>query len=232
MVADESLSVGGRIKDKNGGESAYTATVSVLNVAPVITSASGDSILEGGTASVSAGYSDVGRLDTHEATIDWGDSTSDGPSAVSGGSVGGSHAYGDNGTYTVTITVEDDDTGTVSTTVAVNVANVAPTLSFDTSGAIGFAGGPAFLGRVGREQMHDASATDPGSDDLTFTWGFAPDPTAAINTYFNNGSYAPLRQLHLQFNPEGTAATSGIFHGVDIPGPGYARLVEPFDGQG
>ncbi len=189
-IDDGVIGVSLQVIDLAGNVSVANTSVTVNNVAPVITSASGDSILEGGTASVSAGYTDVGTLDTHEATIDWGDSTSDGPSAVSGGSVSGSHAYGDNGTYTVTITVEDDDTGTVSTTVAVNVANVAPTLSFDTSGAVSFAGGPAFLGRVNREQTHDASATDPGSDDLTFTWGFAPDPTAAANTYFNNGASA------------------------------------------
>ncbi len=209
--------IGVSIVDDDGGTGSAGTSVTVNNVAPVITSASGDSILEGGTASVSAGYTDVGTLDTHTATIDWDDGTSDGPSAVSGGSVSGSHAYGDNGTYTVTITVEDDDTGTVSTTVAVNVANVAPTLSFDTSGAISFAGGPAFLGRVNREQTHDASATDPGSDDLTFTWGFAPDPTTAANTYFNNGASAdPLPSPHgtYPFGASDNASVTFIAAGI------------------
>ena len=49
---------------------------------------------------------------------------------------------------------------------------------------------------------------------------------------FNNASYAAMKSLHLSFYPEGTAAKSGVFHGVDIPGPNYAELVEPFGGHG
>ncbi len=49
---------------------------------------------------------------------------------------------------------------------------------------------------------------------------------------FNNGSYAAMKRSHLDFYPQGTAAATGIFHGVNIPGPNYAQLVEPFDGYG
>jgi acetolactate synthase-1/2/3 large subunit len=49
---------------------------------------------------------------------------------------------------------------------------------------------------------------------------------------FNNGSYAAMKGSHLQFYPQGAAATTGVFHGVDIPGPNYAQLVEPFGGYG
>ena len=49
---------------------------------------------------------------------------------------------------------------------------------------------------------------------------------------FNNASYAAMKSLHLSFNPDGDAAKSGIFHGVDIPGPNYAELVAPFGGHG
>ena len=49
---------------------------------------------------------------------------------------------------------------------------------------------------------------------------------------FNNASYAAMKSLHLSFYPEGTAAQSGIFHGVDIPGPNYAELAAPFGGYG
>lgn len=49
---------------------------------------------------------------------------------------------------------------------------------------------------------------------------------------FNNASYAAMKSLHLSFYPEGTAAQSGIFHGVDIPGPDYAELARPFGGHG
>jgi acetolactate synthase-1/2/3 large subunit len=49
---------------------------------------------------------------------------------------------------------------------------------------------------------------------------------------FNNASYAAMKSLHLSFYPEGAAAQSGIFHGVDIPGPNYAELAAPFGGYG
>ncbi len=49
---------------------------------------------------------------------------------------------------------------------------------------------------------------------------------------FNNGSYASMKRNHLHYYPDGAAATSGIFHGVHIPGPEYAQLVTPFGGYG
>ena len=49
---------------------------------------------------------------------------------------------------------------------------------------------------------------------------------------FNNASYAAMKSLHLSFYPDGDAAKSGIFHGVDIPGPDYQYLVTPFGGHG
>jgi acetolactate synthase I/II/III large subunit len=49
---------------------------------------------------------------------------------------------------------------------------------------------------------------------------------------FNNGSYASMKRNHLHYYPDGDAARSGIFYGVPIPGPDYAKLVEPFGGFG
>ena len=49
---------------------------------------------------------------------------------------------------------------------------------------------------------------------------------------FNNGGYGVMKRTHLEFYPDGAVAGSGVFHGVDIAGPNYARLVEPFGGYG
>ena len=49
---------------------------------------------------------------------------------------------------------------------------------------------------------------------------------------FNNSAYSAMKQTHLDFYPGGVADTTGFFHGVHIPGPNYAQLVEPFGGHG
>ncbi|MEA2024497.1 MAG: PKD domain-containing protein [Actinomycetota bacterium] len=159
--------------------------VTVLNVSPTV-AANGDSIDEGGTATVTATFTDPGVLDTHTATIDWDDGTAPQPVAVDqdpgSGSAEASHVYGDNGIYNVTVTVTDDDGGVGTDTVAVIAANLDPQLALDTGDAVSFPGGDYFVGRIGEPQNHAASAQDPGSDDLTFTWGFG-----LATTYFNDG---------------------------------------------
>jgi hypothetical protein len=80
--------------------------------------------MSGEPVHVSATFTDAGTLDTHEATVDWGDGTPvESLTLVQGagfGSVSGSHAYADGGVYEVTMTLTDDDTGTdQSTTLAV-----------------------------------------------------------------------------------------------------------------
>ena len=49
---------------------------------------------------------------------------------------------------------------------------------------------------------------------------------------FNNASYAAMKSLHHSFYPNGTAVETGIYHGVDIPGPDYSELARPFGGHG
>ena len=53
-----------------------------------------------------------------------------------------------------------------------------------------------------------------------------------LTVVFNNGNYEAMRRNHLHYYPEGAAASSGIYHGVHIPGPDYAQLVAPFGGHG
>ena len=107
------------ITDDDTGSDDGSTDVVVNNVPPVIETLSssaagvGDAA-EGDTVAVSGTFSDVGTLDTHTAVIDWGDGTSS-PAAIdeSGGSgtFSGEHAYGAGGIYTITVTLEDDDTG-------------------------------------------------------------------------------------------------------------------------
>lgn len=53
-----------------------------------------------------------------------------------------------------------------------------------------------------------------------------------MTVLFNNGCYEAMKGNHLAYYPDGDAARSNIWHGVHIPGPDYAKLVDPFGGYG
>src|SRR5204862_1443781 len=66
--------VKGQIRDKDGGATAYTGTVTVTNVPPVmgplnVPSGSPPALT---VITVSATFTDAGVADTHTASIDWG----------------------------------------------------------------------------------------------------------------------------------------------------------------
>lgn len=157
-----------------------TTSVTVNNVAPSV-NAVGDSTSEGQAATVSASFFDPGTADTHSATIDWGDGSSE-PVSIGALATGIDHNYGDNGSFDVTVTVADDDGGVGQDSVSVIVSNLDPTVSMDTSGQVSFPGGDFFVLDPGEEMALSADGEDPGSDDLTFEWS-----TGESNTHFNNG---------------------------------------------
>ena len=128
------------VTDDDGGSTIGTFDVTVLNVTPTLDAGPDQSVDEGQTVSLApASFNDLGTLDTHIATIDWGNGTAvdtglvtespfgpPGDTAGADGTIAGSHVYADNGTYTVTVTVTDDEGATTSDTLTVNVNNVAP----------------------------------------------------------------------------------------------------------
>jgi Ca2+-binding RTX toxin-like protein len=106
------------VSDDDSGSNPGSTSVTVNNVAPVITStdnsaSSQEKAEEGEPVIISGAFTDVGTLDTHEVTYDWGDGTIE-PATLNQGSGSGTftadHAYAAGGIFTVTITVTDDDT--------------------------------------------------------------------------------------------------------------------------
>lgn len=103
-----------RVTDTFGASDVASFTLQVTNAPPVV-SVQNDTFAEAGYSFDLAGntFTDAGVLDTHTATIDWGDGTIQPGQVVYGGAgageVHGSHTYQTSGIFTVRITVTDDD---------------------------------------------------------------------------------------------------------------------------
>jgi PKD repeat protein len=119
-----------RVVDGDGAADAVSIAVMVNNAAPALVSLASSSSAVGGaregeTVTLSAAFTDVGTLDTHTATIDWGDGTTTAGAVIESGGAGlvaAGHAYAAGGIYTVTLTLNDDDAGSVVRTVTVFVS--------------------------------------------------------------------------------------------------------------
>jgi hypothetical protein len=134
------------VDDDNGQSTEVTRTTTVVNVAPEITDLTVTSpIDENGTATLTVDFDDPGTLDVHTVTINWGDGNEDTRSVETVGqrTLIVDHQYLDDpadaaqDSYTITVTVSDDDTGVSAaeeTTVVVqNVLPVITSLTLDNT---------------------------------------------------------------------------------------------------
>jgi PKD repeat protein len=139
---DGTYSVQLTILDGDGGAGSDSSAVSVLNVAPSVAAGPDQEVSLGSVVSLAATFSDPGVLDTHTATIDWGDGVIEAgvlqgslAAGVRSGTVRGSHVYASTGSFTVSVAVTDDDGGAGLDALLVRVAgapgSVAPTANDD-----------------------------------------------------------------------------------------------------
>jgi RHS repeat-associated protein/uncharacterized repeat protein (TIGR01451 family) len=102
------------VTDGTGGTATDQVVVVVRNVIPSLTLTHGDSFA-GGVTQVNATLTDVGWLDSHAATVEWGDGTTDTVDVTTAGpgwgTFFGSHVYRTAGTFDVVVTLTDDDGG-------------------------------------------------------------------------------------------------------------------------
>ena len=143
---------------------ADTAVVTVNNVAPTVRPGDDRTSNEGTDVGITFTFDDAGTLDTHRATIDWGDATQPTTIEDAASPIAASHVYSDGGTFSVAISVIDDDEGAGSGDLTVIVDNVAPEVD----------AGPGQSAFVGDPITIESTFTDVGTADThtaTIDWG-------------------------------------------------------------
>jgi len=238
------------VTDDDGASTTDTLVVTVENVAPTVDAGIDQTVDEGDTVVLDpATFNDLGTLDTHTATIDWGDGTAveagtvtespfgpPGSTAGMDGTVAGSHVYalpatafaGPYGDYTVTVTVIDDDSGSTSDTLVVRVHDVQPPAT-------------SFVGTPTDPDNDPAPVFDwIGSDDHTLVgdleystnldssgWSAWSSATSATIGPLAEGTHTfQVRARDLAGNVELTASYTWY---VDLTAP-RVNLVAPADG--
>lgn len=144
------------VSDQDGGSASATQTITVDNVAPT---PSIDSIsaapLEGTSIDFNGAATDpAGTNDTLTYVWDFGDNSPvDNGAAVS-------HTFEDDGTFIITLTVNDEDGGSASATQAITVDNVAPSIAAIDA---------AIVVDEADAASNSGTFSDPGADGVTLT---------------------------------------------------------------
>jgi PKD repeat protein len=179
--------VWGRVFDNDGGSNTYSTTVTVTNVAPTANAGADQTVNEGDTVNLSGTFSDPGAADTHTQT--WSVVASNGQVIADGSGSSFSFTPNDNGTYTVTYKVEDDDGDVGTDTAIITVDNVAPKAVI--------VGAPA-SSPEGTTINLLSTVGDPGTADThTYNWSVTKNGsayTSGTSEYFSftpddNGKY-------------------------------------------
>ena len=209
-------------------------TITVRNLAPVITSANGPITPQpvGSSVTVTANFTDQGTQDTHGCSVNWDDgTTSNGTlTEVNGsGMCTASHTYTSPGVYSVVVTVTDDDTGSASRGIDGQFIVI-----FDPSAGF-VTGGGWIMSPVGACQLTPGCAILTGKANFGFV------------SKYKKGSNTPDGQTEFQFHAGnlnfhssaydyGSLVVSGFkaqYRGTgEINGvPGYKFVLTAYDGN-
>jgi alpha-tubulin suppressor-like RCC1 family protein/PKD repeat protein len=174
-------------KANDGQADSNVATVSItvnsVNDLPIVSAGGDATINEGSTFSGSGSFEDPDP-DTWTATVDYGDGSGIQPLTLTGKTFNLTNVYADNGIYTVTVVVTDNNGGIGTDTLTVMANNIAPTVNTEPDQTINEGDTASFSG----------SLSDPGADTHTIEWDFgdgtgATDTLTPTHVYADNGVY-------------------------------------------
>ncbi|MCO5176837.1 MAG: tandem-95 repeat protein [Thermomicrobiales bacterium] len=233
---DGARTVKGKVRDKDGGETEYSAAVMIANVAPRITLDGAATVDEGGVYTVTLrAVADPGNDNVSAYIIDWGDGSTE-----TVGEIGDlSHVYADgpsNPTIAVDLT-DEDGTHSDAGTLAITVNNVAPVIDplTLTNAAGQVLGTDTDIVVVGMEVDLTSLFTDVGGQDThtaTIDWGDqsssvdinpAASPIIASHTFDSVGTFTIALTV---VDDDGASATQSAVVNVVDPVTATAAVVD------
>ncbi len=208
------------VADSLGGQG--SGTLSVQDIPPSVAAGSNQTVNQGSPVVVAATFNDPGyeagaTAASYPATIDWGDGTIStgavtitpgGPGVPTTGTISGSHIYGDQGVYPVTISVADDGGGVGQGSLSATVKDVGPTLA-RLANMLYVHGQPV--------NLHE-TFTEPGIadvDTVLVNWGDGDISNFDGDSMYTNASgvLVPFITEPTASNPVGSIALSHIYQG-------------------
>jgi uncharacterized delta-60 repeat protein len=168
-----------RVTGSDGQTATVTRQVAVANRAPLAAFGFAPSAPKTGE---SVAFDGSGSSDPDGSLVGYAWEFGDG---ASGSGAGPSHVYAQAGSYTVKLTVTDDDGATASVSRTVAVANRAP------SAAFGFAPGDPGTGEA--VSFDGSGSSDPDGSVVAYAWEFGDGGSASgagpSHAYAQGGSY-------------------------------------------
>jgi PKD repeat protein len=150
----------------------------VPNQAPAVTAPDDQTANEGEEKTFNLGSFTDDSLGPWQITVDWGDGSAESFSTSATGDIPSrSHTYDDNGVYTLTVTVTDNEGASGSASFSITVNNVPPTVSIVP---------PDGTVDCRKEARLTFSFSDPGVNDspwrVEIDWGDGSTDSPSFNT--------------------------------------------------